>query len=189
MATWTTLPDSALEPGKPIRSIDALALRDNPVAIIEGESGAPKIWGNAAKRLNTFPVLTVSASNAYRAENGSAYVLISPTTTNSANPPTVVAFRYTIVLYTGSLRFVCFHRSTTNISYLSIYKNNVLVQAYSAGTVDTQRINDVSVVPGDVIEWRHSQSGFGGESIASGATVYASDAYIDTPFYIRASTL
>ena len=43
MATWTTIPDTSLEPGKPIRSIDALALRDNPVAISEGASGAPKI--------------------------------------------------------------------------------------------------------------------------------------------------
>jgi hypothetical protein len=47
MATWTTLPDSALEPGKPIRSIDALALRDNPVAITEGAAGAPKIQAQA----------------------------------------------------------------------------------------------------------------------------------------------
>lgn len=43
MATWTTLPDATLEPGKPIRSIDVLALRDNPVAIAEGASGAPRI--------------------------------------------------------------------------------------------------------------------------------------------------
>ena len=50
MATWTTIPDSSLEPGKPIRSIDALALRDNPVAIAEGASGAPRI---AAAALQT----------------------------------------------------------------------------------------------------------------------------------------
>lgn len=43
MATWTTIPDSSLEPGKPIRSIDALALRDNPVAIAEGALGAPRV--------------------------------------------------------------------------------------------------------------------------------------------------
>ena len=43
MATWTTIPDSPLEPGKPIRSIDTLALRDNPVAIAEGASGAPRV--------------------------------------------------------------------------------------------------------------------------------------------------
>jgi len=46
MATWTTLPDAALEPGKPIRSIDGLALRDNPVAITEGAAGAPKMQTN-----------------------------------------------------------------------------------------------------------------------------------------------
>jgi hypothetical protein len=43
MATWTTLPDASLEPGKPIRSIDGLALRDNPVAITEGATGAPRV--------------------------------------------------------------------------------------------------------------------------------------------------
>ena len=43
MATWTTIPDRSLEPGKPIRSIDALALRDNPVAIAEAAPGAPPV--------------------------------------------------------------------------------------------------------------------------------------------------
>ena len=43
MATWTTIPDSSIEPGKPIRSIDGIALRDNPIAIAEGASGAPRI--------------------------------------------------------------------------------------------------------------------------------------------------
>ena len=47
MATWTTIPDSSLEPGKPIRAIDTLALRDNPVAIAEGASGAPRIAAGA----------------------------------------------------------------------------------------------------------------------------------------------
>lgn len=47
MATWTNITNAALEPGKPIRSVDGLALRDNPIAITEGASGAPKIQ-NAA---------------------------------------------------------------------------------------------------------------------------------------------
>lgn len=45
--SWTDIPDSALEPNKPIRSVDGLALRDNPVAIANGEPGAPRIQ-NAA---------------------------------------------------------------------------------------------------------------------------------------------
>ena len=43
MADWTTIPDSSLEVSQPIRSIDTLALRDNPIAIAEGAAGAPKV--------------------------------------------------------------------------------------------------------------------------------------------------
>jgi hypothetical protein len=67
MATWTTLPDASLEPGKPIRSIDGLALRDNPVAITEGAVGAPKIQTEAlitGERMNTANVLNATAGAA-----------------------------------------------------------------------------------------------------------------------------
>ena len=47
MATWTTITDATLEPGKPIRSVDGLALRDNVTALAEGAAGAPRIQ-NAA---------------------------------------------------------------------------------------------------------------------------------------------
>ena len=43
MADWTAIPDSSIEPGKPIRSIDGLALRDNPIAAFEGAAGAPRL--------------------------------------------------------------------------------------------------------------------------------------------------
>ena len=43
MSTWTTISDDVLEPGKPIRSVDALALRDNPVAIAAGAANAPRV--------------------------------------------------------------------------------------------------------------------------------------------------
>lgn len=43
MATWTAIGDTFLEPGKPVRSVDGLALRDNPIAIAEGAAGAPKV--------------------------------------------------------------------------------------------------------------------------------------------------
>ena len=43
MAEFTVIPDANLEPDKPARSIDALALRDNPIAIAEGAEGAPRI--------------------------------------------------------------------------------------------------------------------------------------------------
>src|SRR5699024_956903 len=46
MAQWTNIPTDRIEPGKPIRSIDGIALRDNPIAIAEGASGAPRVQTN-----------------------------------------------------------------------------------------------------------------------------------------------
>lgn len=46
-ASWTNIQDNFLEPGKPVRSVDGLALRDNPIAIAQGASGAPRVQ-NAA---------------------------------------------------------------------------------------------------------------------------------------------
>lgn len=43
MANWTHISDNVLEPGKPIRSVDGIALRDNPIALAEGAPGAPRI--------------------------------------------------------------------------------------------------------------------------------------------------
>lgn len=47
MADWTDIPDANLEPDRPIRSVDGLALRDNPIALADGASGAPRIQTNA----------------------------------------------------------------------------------------------------------------------------------------------
>ena len=43
MTTWTNISDSVLEPGDPIRSVDIIAIKENPIAIAEGASGAPRI--------------------------------------------------------------------------------------------------------------------------------------------------
>jgi len=40
---WTNIDDTFLEPGKPVRSADLIALRDNPIAVAAGAAGAPKI--------------------------------------------------------------------------------------------------------------------------------------------------
>ena len=43
MADWTTIPDTTFEPGAPAKGRDMRFLRDNPIAIAEGASGAPRI--------------------------------------------------------------------------------------------------------------------------------------------------
>jgi hypothetical protein len=49
MATWTNVPDSNLEPGDPIRSVDIIAIKDNTTALAEGASGAPEIYQKATQ--------------------------------------------------------------------------------------------------------------------------------------------
>lgn len=80
MATWTTIPDSSLEPGKPIRSIDALALRDNPIAIAEAASGAPSI---------VLAAIQGALGNRVHAEIGTVAVAYNSTTTNYASNATI----------------------------------------------------------------------------------------------------
>lgn len=48
MTDWTNIADSVLEPGDPVRSVDIIALRDNPIAIAEGASGAPEMAASQA---------------------------------------------------------------------------------------------------------------------------------------------
>jgi hypothetical protein len=85
MATWTTLPDASLEPGKPIRSIDGLALRDNPVAITEGAAGAPRVQ-DAALNATVTPAGKDWVSNRIAAQNhqdvGSMTIAWNTTTSN-----------------------------------------------------------------------------------------------------------
>lgn len=190
MATWTTLPDASLEPGKPIRSIDGLALRDNPVAITEGETGAPRIVGRAAKRWADYPVLTVTAADTATADIGSNFESLTTVTSSTSNPPTVVAARYTISKYTGAIRFKASHFTADGFfqSRLSIFKNNTLIQAYTTNsTALVARTNDVSVAPNDVIEWRHGTSVSGPSSNVQNFSATASDSYIQRLLYITNS--
>lgn len=59
MADWTNITDSVLEPGKPIRSVDALAFRDNPIAIAERATGAPRVKVASIELLTTSGTFTV----------------------------------------------------------------------------------------------------------------------------------
>lgn len=47
MATYTTIANSAVDPNAPVTSELMTALRDNPLAITEGSSGAPKVQPEA----------------------------------------------------------------------------------------------------------------------------------------------
>jgi len=189
MTTFTTIPNSSLEPGKPIRSINGLALRDNPLAIIEGDATAPRVVGKAAKRLQDMPVLTVSAANTYSIVNGSNPASLLTSTSSGSY---IVAYRYTIALYTGSIRLKASHTLALDepsgnsvLGYLALYKNNILVQEYtSASSAFVQRTNDVSCAPGDVFEWRIRAQFSGYITQFRNDSGAASNGYTARPLYI-----
>ena len=56
MADWIVIPDSDQLPGKPVRSADLIAMKDNVTALAEGASGSPKILTAA---LNNYSVTTI----------------------------------------------------------------------------------------------------------------------------------
>ena len=47
MTDWTTIADTQLDPKAPVTSELMTAMRDNPIAIAEGASGAPRIEASA----------------------------------------------------------------------------------------------------------------------------------------------
>ena len=49
MADWTDIQNDTIEPDAPLLSATMFALRDNPKAIAEGASGAPRIADGALK--------------------------------------------------------------------------------------------------------------------------------------------
>jgi len=49
MTSYVAIPDTPLGIGKPVTSTIARSLRDNPIALAEGNSAAPRIWHQALR--------------------------------------------------------------------------------------------------------------------------------------------
>jgi hypothetical protein len=176
---YTILSNTAVGVGGLPSGATITALRDNPIAIAEGAPGAPRLLGDAVASLanGALAILTVAASNAYRAELGAGFVGGTTNTTSAVN---VVAATYTISNYTGSMRFKASHNSNgSGTIALDVFKNGVLVATWTANlAVATERTADISVVPTDVIEWRHRLVS-GTTSIVTDIKLQASDAFFE----------
>jgi hypothetical protein len=93
--SWTNIPNGNLAVGAPIRSVDQLALRDNPIAIAEGATGAPRVRAEALNggQSGTAPIF---AARAWVNFDGTT---TTPTIRASGNISSVARFstgRYTV---------------------------------------------------------------------------------------------
>ena len=107
MTTFTDLPAGAVGVGGIPSGSTVTALRDNPVAIAEGSSGAPRIYGLAAARPGDgLPVLTISAADTLSIIESTDFeqVIRGAFTTTSL----VTVLRFTMGAYTGAARFSVF---------------------------------------------------------------------------------
>ena len=141
MTTYTTIADANLDPDSPARSIDALALRDNAIAIAEMDTSAPspltlagavEVW-----RYDTPGTSTVTSYEG-------AYETKSPTSTGATIFATGVV----------TVEFDHIHTTASGTAYARVVKNGSLVQEWTiTGNLGTlfPRSVDVSVSFGDVV--------------------------------------
>jgi hypothetical protein len=123
-----------------------------------GEPGQPRLVGNAVSVFpGTYPVLTVTASDAHSVNNGLGTTVVSNSTTSTSFQD---ATRHVILKYTGSINFrVILSRpgQGSGTAECRVLKNGVVVQTFSA-SVDTfgtvQGPVNISVIPTDVILWQ-----------------------------------
>lgn len=181
MAAWTPIDTNNLLPGEPWTSAKANAVYENPTAMAEGASGAPRINGLAIARNTDLPVLTVTASDAYEIAAAADSVNGTTTTTSASY---VELREITIVAVTGTVRFTATHRVvelSAAESDLRIKKNGVVQNTWStSNTSATTRTLDLAVIPTDVITWEHKANPGGVDpvtSVASATNGTASDGY------------
>ena len=183
MATWTNIPDAVLEPGKPARSVDALALRDNAIAIARGADNAPRILGKAAEKLLDMPVLNVVASDAYNITRG---IRFESHNLSATTGEATLARRVIPILYTGSMRFLATKSGAQSYTDVYLYKNGVLVQEWlSLSNSSHNFVVDINVSPGDFVEWWHKGLG----TTINNVSAKASDHYTPATFFIAESDL
>lgn len=170
MATYnaSAVSNAAIAHQKPITLQQGRALRDNPLAVFEGDGTAPRIAALALQGDNNgLAVVAVTASDAVTIAGGH-----SP-----SFPGGSVIIRYTIRSYTGTMRFRIDFRSFTNgvNTEIGLYRNGSQVQAFNTSSNIFGSVSrDNAVAVSDVFEWRENS----GSADTSNRIVRASDGYV-----------
>lgn len=153
MTTWTTIPNANLDPDAPARSVDALALRDNPIAIAEGATGAPKVRTAALQKPAAGSTLIALISGIGGTEVVATGVTAYPSTGlgKSYDDASHIGF---MALFDGTVSLSVDHRlsSAGATAYVRVIKNGVQVTEWSTtSTTFTTRTVDVAVAAGDIV--------------------------------------
>ena len=130
MADWTELDTNGLLPGEPLTSAKALAFFENPVAITEGATGAPR---NTLKSIER-----IAAGASLRATMAETY--------GGSETRTVLGL---IIAQIGTVR-VAVTTSITSTRTITRRRGGVSTTLLTGGGTGAIT-SDVSVIPGDLI--------------------------------------
>lgn len=169
---WTTIPDANLEPGKPARSVDAIALRDNPIAIAHGMAGAPRIItaALAPPEVGDAVILRFFASNAYEATTSSLTYVDAGAGATVLDQSRHLWFR---VIKDGVIRCSLEHRSPSGdtMSSCRILHNAAVAGQWSTSSSSwLSRTVDLGVSIGDIVAFQ--QIGAGTDPITGGVSAW-----------------
>lgn len=192
MTTYTAIADTEIDAESPLTEELMTRVRDNPIALAEGATGAPRIWGSAIARPQDMPTLTVTAADTVSVYFNCDYTAGTTSTTNNDNPHTVVAATWVLRSVTGTVRVSATQTtddSGNNVS-ASAWKNGVQ-QGATQTTSSTSGLAvtfDVSAVPGDTIQLRHAVV-FGTSPVSqlTNVDLKASDGYVQRVPYVANS--
>jgi hypothetical protein len=147
---WTTIPNSDIDQDSPITQTLMTALRDNPIAIANGDAGAPRLQLPAFQE--------VAAGDETRFES------LSVRSTST----TVFTFvqRY-FLMQSGTIRVTLRHRRTeAGSSEARVQRNGTTITTWSTSSTAFQsRSIDFSISPGDQISVQHRNTTTGTSEI------------------------
>jgi hypothetical protein len=189
--TYTPILNAEVDAESPVTDLLLTRLRDNPIAIANGNAGAPRVYGLAlvpdSKAVADGKVLTVSASDAYRLTVGLTRVFGFSAHGTGAE---VAAVTITPIFVDGVIRFKASHFTSSpgQTAVISFFKNGVFVSSFTtSSTSPVARTIDSAVAVNDVFEWRHRAS-FGTSNVSLTSET-ASDAYSRIGALVKQSDL
>jgi hypothetical protein len=185
MTSYTAIADTEIDAESPVTEELMTRLRDNPIAIGEGATGAPRIWGSGVARPQDMPVLTVAAASTVDVSTSCDVT----TGTTSTNSPTYTAARTWLVhSVTGSVRISATLTSSGGAQVNArAYKNGVQQGSTTSTNTATSVSWDVTTVPTDTLELRHSSDNVGTNSVISSIFLGADDGYVVRSPYVAYS--
>ena len=158
-----------------------------------GEPGQPRLVGQAVSSFpGTYPVLTVTASDAQSVNNGLGTTVANGPATSSTS--FVNSTSHTILKYTGTIRFrviVDWVGGNNDVGFeLRVLKNGTQASIFT-GTVGVlgqagPYTAEISVVPTDIVLWQLRRTSGDGPIATENANNTASNGYVTALLYAPA---